>query len=81
MKLSDQQFQIVHEVFQSNNAFGYTETLMDIYEGFLASSNDDLGRMSQDYTTNCFHLLRQVCKLLVAIEPNGGFEPGKESAC
>lgn len=71
MELTGKQLEIVKDVFQTEDAFGYTQALNDLYLGFLISSNDDNGELTQDQITNKFFIISQLSKLLKAVEPLG----------
>jgi len=69
MNLTQKQETVLLEVFDTGTASELTLELMDIFEGYLLSSNDYLGEISQDQIKKKFSIIHQISKLISAVEP------------
>lgn len=67
--LTLEQCMVIQDVFQTEDAAGFTEVLMDLFHGYLQSSNDDSGEIPPETIKSNFFAITQVSRLLRILEP------------
>lgn len=72
--LDAKQSQFLIDFYQTADASGYAESLLEIFETYLTSSNDYLGEIPQETIKNHFYMMHQVIKLVLIIEQKDVFK-------
>lgn len=77
--LNEEQSEALIGFFKANDAAGHIQQLLDVFEGYLISSNEERGIIAPDVLTENFYEIRMVIRLINAIEIQNAFNLKKVS--